>query len=203
MELDLANFRCPDCLYSTTVKAVDKKTAKCSHCEFDLGSYYFTGRSEQEADLFVAAENVRLKKGKQRQDRVGKSEGHTAPIIQPNQSILTTALGYFIAVIIFFIVAAGYHYVQMRDLIQKTVTELLEDNNINGFTTDGINLPLSAVVGGYYDARVFLKSDNGETYITNVVVTSKAVPIVSLFVDAEFFVEIPGEEVAKLMLADM
>ena len=103
-----------------------------------------------------------------------------------------------IAVIILFTIYASYQYFQMRGDVQETAEQLLTDNGYSGYTSDGINLPISAVLNGNATAKIFLKDNSGNTEITQVQITSKGIPLLSVFTGGEYWVEISGPELMKL-----
>ena len=57
-------LRCPSCLYAKSVKKENKRDQICENCNFDLDHYYFSHRSEKQAEDFINSECMRLKEKK-------------------------------------------------------------------------------------------------------------------------------------------
>jgi len=119
----------------------------------------------------------------------------------PNEaktSILGTIIRYLIAFLILFFIYATYQYVELRSNIEAATEELLIDNGFTGFKSDGINLPISAVLTGNSPAKVFLKKNNGNIKLIEVQITSKNIALLAVLTGGEYWVEISGEELIKL-----
>lgn len=54
-------LRCPSCLYAKSVKKENKRGQICENCNFDLDRYYFSHRTEKQAEDFIYIEGMRLK----------------------------------------------------------------------------------------------------------------------------------------------
>ena len=107
-------------------------------------------------------------------------------------------LGYVIVIIILILGYGGYQYYGLRDSVQETVLEILNDNDYNNINPDGISLPYSIVFANKVNADIFLLI-KGEMVIIEVEVIPKdAMPILSIFGNLEYVVSIPGPEMFKL-----
>lgn len=58
----MAYLRCPECLFTNTVKKQEASTHVCCECGFEVGKYYYSEKSQKEADKFIVEENLRIKK---------------------------------------------------------------------------------------------------------------------------------------------
>ena len=65
----MAYLRCPECLYTNTLKKADVPTAICGECGFEVGKYYSDERSSEELKDFIRDENSRLKKTQDKKKR--------------------------------------------------------------------------------------------------------------------------------------
>jgi hypothetical protein len=111
---------------------------------------------------------------------------------------LLDILGYVLGIIILLIFYGGFQYFQMRSGVQETTIELLSENFIPGYNADGISLPLSIAFGGTTPAKVFVNDNVGNTKIVDVEVTQSGIPVLSIFIGSEYYVEISGEELTQL-----
>lgn len=105
---------------------------------------------------------------------------------------------YIIGTAVIFGIYASVQYFQMRSNIQETAIDILNDNGYSGYEADGINLPLGVVISGNVDAKIFLKAASGDTEITEWQITSKGIPLLSVFTGSEYWVEVSGLELMKL-----
>lgn len=58
----MAYLRCPECMFTNTVKKQEASAHVCCECGFDVGKYYYSEKSQKEADKFIIEENLRIKK---------------------------------------------------------------------------------------------------------------------------------------------
>ena len=86
----------------------------------------------------------------------------------------------------------------MRSDVQETANEILRDNGYPKYEADGINLLISAVLNGSASTKIFLKNQNGDIKITEWEFTSKSLPLLSIFIGSEYWLEISGIELLKL-----
>ena len=107
-------------------------------------------------------------------------------------------LGYAVGIIILMVFYGGFQYFQMRSGVQETTIELLSENFIPGYEADGISLPISIAFGGTTPAKVFVNDIVGNTKIVDVEVTQSGIPVLSIFIGSEYYVEISGNELTQL-----
>ena len=111
---------------------------------------------------------------------------------------LLNILGYVLGIIILLAVYGSFQYSQMRSGIQEITIELLSENFNPGYKADGISLPISIAFGGTTTAKVFINDNGGNIEVVDVEVTQKGIPVLSIFVGSEYYVEISGEELMRL-----
>ena len=111
---------------------------------------------------------------------------------------LLNILGYAFGIIILLVFYGGFAYFQMRSGVQETTIELLSENFIPGYKADGISLPISIAFGGTTTAKVFINDNGGNIEVVDVEVTQKGIPVLSIFIGSEYYVEISGEELTQL-----
>ena len=58
----MAYLRCPECMVTNTVKKQEASAHACCECGFDVGKYYYSEKSQKEANKFIVEENLRIKK---------------------------------------------------------------------------------------------------------------------------------------------
>ena len=58
----MAYLRCPECMFTNTVKKQEVSAHACCECGFDVGKYYYSEKSQKEANKFIVEENWRIKK---------------------------------------------------------------------------------------------------------------------------------------------
>jgi hypothetical protein len=103
-----------------------------------------------------------------------------------------------IVLLFLFVVFSTKQYFNIRWKIQETAEKILTDNGYSGFTADGINLPISAVLSGNATANIFFKDNMGNIKKTQWQITNKGIPIIMAFVGTDYLVETSGLELMKL-----
>ena len=103
-----------------------------------------------------------------------------------------------IVLLFLFVVFSTKQYFNIRGEIQETAEKILTDNGYSGFTADGINLPISAVLSGNATANIFFKDNMGNIKKTQWQITNKGIPIIMAFVGTDYLVETSGLELMKL-----
>jgi len=196
------NLRCPKCYYATSVSKDAILGVTCATCGENLFDYYYEGKTEDESKAFIEEMNRIIKKKKGRADRERRqNETSHQTYHQPLPSSTdkkSSFVEYIIAAAVIFGIYASVQYFQMRSDIQETAINILNDNGYSGYEADGINLPLGIVIDGNVDAKIFLKSASGDAKITEWQITSKGIPLLSVFTGYEYWVEISGLELMKL-----
>ena len=117
------------------------------------------------------------------------------------ETIIKNLLGYGVAALVLVAVFGGYQYYELRGSVQDTVQEILtEYPGVTGVTVDGINLPISVIFANKVTADVFIQRDNDDVAIIEASIIPKdAIPILSILTDFEFYAEISGSEMFKLV----
>ena len=73
----MAYLRCPECMFTNTVKKQNASAHVCCECGFDVGKYYYSEKSQKEADKFIIEENLRIKKLKAKIYRENRKKEQT------------------------------------------------------------------------------------------------------------------------------
>ena len=73
----MAYLRCPECMFTNTVKKQEASAHVCCECGFDVGKYYYSEKSQKEADKFIIEENLRIKKLKAKIYRENRKKEQT------------------------------------------------------------------------------------------------------------------------------
>ena len=198
----MPNLRCPKCYYATLVHKDAVSGVTCTTCGENLFDYYYEGKTQEQSKAFIEEMNRILKKKKEKADRDrSKNEANnhsTEQLEKPSAKSESSFLSYITGAAILFIIFASVQYFEMRSNIQDTAIEILDENGYPGYEADGINLPLSIVFDGNADAKIFLITPSGETEITEWQITSKGMPVLSVFTGSEYWVSISGVELMKL-----
>jgi len=192
----MAYLRCPQCMFTNTVKKQDAPSSLCSECNFNIGEHYYSEKTQEEANNFIIDENLRIKKLKAKIYRENRKKEQNLDDCNSYNEIDSTATNTTdwdwvclkSQLILFAILLAMVAGVASKFLLteQTQFAVSLISNFAQNFIYSPVLKPLfDAIIsiehGAFYDLRLFLVTTSRGAFILTLSLVVFFIYLFSIF----------------------
>ena len=192
----MAYLRCPQCMFTNTVKKQDAPSSLCSECDFDIGKHYYSEKTQEEANNFIIDENLRIKKLKAKNYRENRKKEQNSDDCNTYNEIESTATNttdwdwvcfksQLILIVIMLAMFAGAASKFLLTEQTQFAVSLISDFAQNAIYSPVLKPLFDAIIsiehGVFYDLRLFLFTTSRGAFILTLSLVVFFIYLFSIF----------------------